>query len=182
MGQELPHGALPTVTSFYEEVTSEGDVTFQWARLPSGARATYELTEAPGGSAATVSLSGVLEGVDLPGSYVVVRSVYLGLGLLYREVGVCVWPQTSTPVLSLTSPSPVTVVAGTTTGAITFPEATGGTAPYTYTAKITGDSTGTYSSYVSSVSTRTVNLAALTNGQVVEVQEGSAPAPLLIRT
>ena len=170
MGQELPHGALPTVTSFYEEVTSEGDVTFQWARLPSGARATYELTQAPGGSAATVSLSGVLEGVDLPGSYVVVRSVYLGLGLLYREVGVCVWPQTSTPVLSLTSPSPVTVVAGTTTGAITFPEATGGTAPYTYTAKITGDSTGTYSSYVSSVSTRTVNLAALTNGQVVEVQ------------
>ncbi len=154
----------------YEEVTSEGDVTFLWSPLPSGARATYELTQAPGGSAATVSLSGVLEGVDLPGSYVVVRTVRLGLGILFRDSGVCVWPQTSTPVLSLTAPSPVTVVAGTTTGAITFPVATGGTAPYTYTAKITGDSTGTYSSYVSSVSTRTVNLAALTNGQVVEVQ------------
>jgi len=169
MGQELPH-ALLGQQPLYEEVTSEGDVTFLWSPLPSGARATYELTEAPGGSAATVSLSGVLEGVDLPGSYVVVRTVRLGLGILFRDSGVCVWPQTSAPSLSLTAPSPVTVVAGTTTGAITFPEATGGTAPYTYTAKITGDSTGTYSSYVSSVSTRTVNLAALTNGQVVEVQ------------
>jgi hypothetical protein len=169
MGQELPHGALPTVTSFYEEVTSEGDVAFQWARLPSGARATYELTQAPGGSAATVSLSGVLEGVDLPGSYVVVRSVYLGLGLLYREVGVCVWPQTSTPILSLTAPSPVTIVAGTTTGSITFPAATGGTAPYTYDAVVTYDSPLTGAAYVSGVSTRTASLAGLTNGGYYEV-------------
>lgn len=73
------------------------------------------------------------------------------------------------PALALGSPSPVTVVAGTTTGTITWPAATGGTSPYTYAAVITGDSTAAFTTYISGVSGSAVSLAALTNGQFLQV-------------
>lgn len=254
----LPEGVL------YEEITSAGDVAFGWPALPSGARALYVLTQTPAGSTATASLSGVLEGVDLPGCYVLERRVRV-MGQtedVSRDVGVLYWPpageditaptpparvelpaeSTNTgtvtwthssppdspvytlsvlcvtdgtsvtptgsglswswavetgkayvatltctsgdfsaqaaplgvvvaaqPELSLGSPSPVTIAAGTTTGTITWPAATGGTAPYTYAAVITGDSTGAFTTYISGVSARDVSLAALTNGQFLQV-------------
>jgi hypothetical protein len=72
--------------------------------------------------------------------------------------------------LEWNSPAPVQVAFGTTTGSVTLLTPTGGTAPYTYSAIITYDSTGNYTSYISSISGQTINLAALTAGQVLSLE------------
>lgn len=71
--------------------------------------------------------------------------------------------------LTLGSPAPVSRPLNSTTATITWPIASGGTAPYTYSAVITGDSTGAYTAYISSVADEDVSLAALTNGQFLQV-------------
>ena len=71
--------------------------------------------------------------------------------------------------LSLGAPAPVSRPLGSTTATISWPIAVGGTAPYSYSAAITGDSTGSYTAYVSSVADEDVSLAALVNGQALTV-------------
>lgn len=74
-----------------------------------------------------------------------------------------------TPPLTLGSPAPRSVAAGTTTTTITWPSATGGTAPYSYQAVISADSLGTYTAFISAQTAEAVTLAGLQNGQLLEV-------------
>lgn len=71
--------------------------------------------------------------------------------------------------LTLGAPTPVSRPLNSTTATLTWPTAAGGTAPYTYMAVITGDSTGNYTSFISSQADEDVSLAALTNGQALTV-------------
>jgi len=71
--------------------------------------------------------------------------------------------------LSWSAPAPLSVPAGTTTGTITLPVASGGTAPYSYSAVISSDSTGAYTAYIVSVVDEDISLAGLSNGQLLTV-------------
>lgn len=126
MTTRVPASWAPSAGALYEEITSAGDVAFEWPALPSGARASFFLTQTPAGSSATASLSGVLEGADLPGCYVLERRVSV-LGQSDRasfDVGVLFWPATGEDVTEPVSPSRIELPAGTTnTGPVTWTHA-----------------------------------------------------------
>jgi len=70
---------------------------------------------------------------------------------------------------SLQTPSPVAVAHNTTTASITVPTPIGGASPYSYSAALSYDSTDNYTAYVSSITSTTLSLAGLVNGQTVGV-------------
>jgi hypothetical protein len=71
--------------------------------------------------------------------------------------------------LSLAPPAVLNIAAGTTTGTIVSLDATGGTAPYTYSAAITFDSSGAGTASISGISGKNISLQFLTNGLYLEV-------------
>jgi len=77
--------------------------------------------------------------------------------------------QSASSSLSLPTPAPVAVAFGTTTANISISAADGGTAPYTYDAVVSFDSTGSHTAYISSVSGSVVAIAGLVNGQTLGV-------------
>lgn len=83
-----------------------------------------------------------------------------------------VFPRDSTvslPALSLAPPAVLNIAAGTTTGTLVSLDATGGTAPYTYSAAITFDSSGAGTASISGISGKNISLQFLTNGLYLEV-------------
>jgi len=73
------------------------------------------------------------------------------------------------PPLTLTSPPTLSRPFGSTSGTLVSNDATGGTAPYTYEAAITYDSTGSGTAYISSINGKNINFALLTNGIFLQV-------------
>jgi len=70
---------------------------------------------------------------------------------------------------TLPTPAPVAVAHNTTTASISIPSVEGGTSPYSYIAAISYDSAGTYTAYISSITSSACELAGLVNGQTVGV-------------
>ena len=169
VGEDVTAPVSPSRIELPVGTTNTGSVTWTHASPPDSPIYTLSVicitdgtTVTPSGSNLTWSWA-----VETGKAYVATLTCTSGgFSASATPLGVVVAAQ---PELSLGSPSPVTIAAGTTTGTITWPAASGGTAPYTYAAVITGDSAGTFTSYISGVSTRDVSLAALTNGQFLQV-------------
>lgn len=166
--RRLPPSVASLVT-LYEEITEAGDVTFEWPAVPPGTQATFELTQAPAESTATASLSGVLDGADLPGAYVLERTCSLMGHAVRKDVAVAFFEGDISAPLRLGAPAVLALAAGSTTGTLVSAEATGGTGPYTYAATVSYESTGTGVAFVSGVSGRNISLAFLSNGLYAEV-------------
>lgn len=169
VGEDVTAPVSPSRIELPVGTTNTGSVTWTHASPPDSPIYTLSVicitdgtTVTPSGSNLTWSWA-----VETDKAYVATLTCTSGgFSASATPLGVVVAAQ---PELSLGSPSPVTIAAGTTTGTITWPAASGGTAPYTYAAVITGDSTGAFTTYISGVSTRDVSLAALTNGQFLQV-------------
>jgi hypothetical protein len=160
----VPEGAL------YEEITEPGDVVFEWPDAPPGSKVTYDLAQAPADSTATATLSGAIDGADLPGAYVLERTCTHMGHAVRKDVAVAFLNMgAGAEAIGLTAPVPLSLSVGSTAGTLVIPEATGGTAPYAYTAVVAFDSPLTGGAVVSSVSGRTVGLTGLTNGAYYEV-------------
>jgi hypothetical protein len=70
---------------------------------------------------------------------------------------------------TLSTPAPAAVAYNTTTASITVTTPSGGASPYSYSAALSYDSTDDYTAYVSSITSTTLSLAGLVNGQTVGV-------------
>lgn len=168
--RRLPPSVASLVT-LYEEITEAGDVTFEWPAVPPGTQATFELTQAPAESTATASLSGVLDGADLPGAYVLERTCSLMGHAVRKDVAVAFFDGAIVEeALAWAAPATVSVAAGQTTATVTWPAPTGGAGDYTYsTPSLVFDSQGASSTLaLSSTGTPgTTTLSGLVNAQTV---------------
>ena len=168
-GEDVSAPAPPSRVELPAGTTNTGTVTWTHASPPDSPVYTLSVICVTDGTTVTPSGSNLSWSwaVETGKAYVATLTCTSGdFSASAAPLGVVVAAQ---PALALGSPSPVTVAAGTTTGTITWPAATGGTSPYTYAAVITGDSTAAFTTYISGASGSAVSLAALTNGQFLQV-------------
>jgi hypothetical protein len=112
----VPEGAL------YEEITEPGDVVFAWPDAPPGSKVTYDLAQAPADSTATATLSGAIDGADLPGAYVLERTCTHMGAIVRKDIAVALL-NTAVEVTDLTAPTPPAVqvlASGTTSASATW--------------------------------------------------------------
>ncbi len=115
----VPEGAL------YEEITEPGDVVFEWPDAPPGSKVTYDLAQAPADSTATATLSGAIDGADLPGAYVLERTCSLMGHAVRKDVAVA-FLNTAAEVTDLTAPTPPapqSLASSATTASLTWTHA-----------------------------------------------------------
>jgi hypothetical protein len=135
--RSLPPSVASLVT-LYEEITEAGDVTFEWPAVPPGTQATFELTQAPAESTATASLSGVLDGADLPGAYVLERTCSLMGHAVRKDVAVALYDGGSSDLTAPTPPVAQSLDSSATTASVTYTHP-GAPAGVTYALTVTDE-------------------------------------------